>query len=54
MQALIRLKCSEEQKKEFAELGANSDYLIFTRETADEKANLEENGLGKCRFLFRW
>lgn len=33
---------SEIQKKEFAELGATSDYLIFSRETADEKANLDK------------
>jgi cyanophycinase len=35
------VESSEEQKKEFAELGGLSDYLIFTRETADEKANLD-------------
>jgi cyanophycinase len=33
---------SEIQKKEFAELGAPSDYLIFTRETADDNANLNK------------
>lgn len=36
------VESSEEQKKEFAELGGLSDYLIFTRETADEKANLDK------------
>lgn len=33
---------SEIQKQEFTELGAVSDYLIFTRETADDKANLKK------------
>jgi cyanophycinase len=36
------VESSEEQKQEFAALGAPSDYLIFTRETADEKANLDK------------
>ena len=36
------VESSEEQKKEFAELGGLSDYLIFTRETADEKVNLDK------------
>lgn len=33
---------SEEQKQEFAQLGAVSDYLIFTRETADDEPNLRK------------
>lgn len=33
---------SELQKQEFAELGASSDYLIFTRETADDETNLKK------------
>lgn len=33
---------SEIQKKEFAELGAASEYLIFTRETADDDVNLKK------------
>ncbi|NWF89830.1 MAG: cyanophycinase [Ignavibacteriaceae bacterium] len=33
---------SEIQKQEFTELGAISDYLIFTRETADDEANLKK------------
>jgi len=36
------VESSEEQKKEFAEFGGLSDYLIFTRETADEKVNLDK------------
>lgn len=31
---------SQRQQKEFAEFGAKSDYLIFTRETADSDSNL--------------
>ncbi|QQS35254.1 MAG: cyanophycinase [Ignavibacteriales bacterium] len=33
---------SEIQKQEFAELGASSDYLIFTRATADDEINLKK------------
>ncbi|MDY0082065.1 MAG: cyanophycinase [Ignavibacteriaceae bacterium] len=33
---------SEEQVKEFSELGAQAQYLLFTRETADDKSNLEK------------
>ena len=33
---------SEEQVKEFNDLGAQSDYLLFTKETADEEANLKK------------
>jgi cyanophycinase len=33
---------SELQKKEFAELGAASDYLLFTKETADADSNLKK------------
>jgi cyanophycinase len=33
---------SEVQVKEFAELGAKSDYLLFSRETADEDSNLKK------------
>lgn len=31
---------SQRQQKEFAEFGAKSDYLIFTRESADSDSNL--------------
>lgn len=33
---------SIEQVKEFKELGGNADYLIFTRETADDESNLKK------------
>jgi cyanophycinase len=33
---------SEVQVKEFAELGAKSDYLLFSRETADDDSNLKK------------
>ncbi len=33
---------SKEQVKEFSELGAQAQYLLFTRETADDKSNLEK------------
>ncbi len=33
---------SEIQKQEFTELGASSDYLIFTRQTADDEINLKK------------
>jgi len=33
---------SEVQVKEFAELGAKADYLLFSRETADEDSNLKK------------
>ncbi len=33
---------SEIQKKEFSEFGAASEYLIFTRETADDDVNLKK------------
>lgn len=33
---------SEVQVKEFTELGAKSDYLLFTRETADADSNLKK------------
>lgn len=33
---------SEVQVKEFTELGAKSDYLLFTRETADTDSNLKK------------
>lgn len=33
---------SEEQVKEFTDLGAQSGYLLFTRETADDEANLKK------------
>jgi cyanophycinase len=42
---------SEEQKQEFAALGAPSDYLIFTRETADEKANLDKMNWANAVFF---
>jgi len=32
----------EIQKKEFIELGAKSEYLLFTRETADDESNLKK------------
>ncbi|MDT3695900.1 MAG: cyanophycinase [Ignavibacterium sp.] len=33
---------SEVQVKEFNDLGAQAQYLLFTRETADDKSNLEK------------
>lgn len=33
---------SKEQVKEFTELGAQADYLLFTRETADNESNLKK------------
>lgn len=33
---------SEEQVKEFTDLGAQSDYLLFTKETADDEINLKK------------
>ncbi len=36
------LKNSELHKKEFEELGAKADYLLFTKETADADSNLEK------------
>jgi cyanophycinase len=36
------VKWSKVQVQEFKELGAEADYLLFTRETADEEANLEK------------
>ena len=36
------VESSEEQKQEFAQLGAVSDYLIFTKETADDEVNLKK------------
>jgi len=43
---------SELQKKEFAELGAASDYLLFTKETADADSNLKKlDGITGVFFL---
>lgn len=36
------LKWSKVQVEEFAEFGAKSDYLLFTKETADDEANLKK------------
>ncbi|MDP2364352.1 MAG: cyanophycinase [Ignavibacteria bacterium] len=36
------IKYSKEQVEEFEELGAKADYLLFTRETADDEANLKK------------
>lgn len=36
------VKNSELHKKEFEELGAQADYLLFTRETADADSNLRK------------
>jgi cyanophycinase len=36
------VKNSELHKKEFEELGAKADYLLFTRETADADSNLNK------------
>ena len=36
------VKWSKVQVQEFKELGAEADYLLFTRETADDEANLEK------------
>ncbi|OGU35300.1 MAG: cyanophycinase [Ignavibacteria bacterium GWB2_35_6b] len=33
---------SQEQVKEFTDLGAQSDYLLFTKETADDETNLNK------------
>jgi cyanophycinase len=33
---------SEIQQKEFSELGAQSDYILFSRETADSESNLKK------------
>lgn len=33
---------SKEQVKEFSDLGAQADYLLFTRETADNESNLKK------------
>ena len=33
---------SKEQVKEFTDLGAQADYLLFTRETADNESNLKK------------
>ena len=33
---------SEIEQKRFIELGAKADYILFTRETADDEANLEK------------
>ena len=36
------VKWSKVQVEEFEEFGAKADYLLFTRETADDKSNLEK------------
>ncbi|MCB0742310.1 MAG: cyanophycinase [Ignavibacteriae bacterium] len=36
------IRWSTEQVNEFKELGANADYLLFTRETADDEENLRK------------
>ncbi len=36
------VKWSKVQVQEFKELGAEADYLMFTRETADDEANLKK------------
>ncbi|MCX7609995.1 MAG: cyanophycinase [Ignavibacterium sp.] len=36
------IKNSELHKKEFEELGAKADYLLFTRETADADSNIKK------------
>lgn len=36
------LKWSKVQVEEFAEFGAKSDYLLFTKETADDETNLNK------------
>jgi cyanophycinase len=36
------VKWSKVQVQEFKELGAEADYLMFTRETADDETNLEK------------
>lgn len=36
------IKNSELHKKEFEELGAKADYLLFTKETADADSNIEK------------
>jgi len=36
------VRWSKVQVEEFEEFGAKSDYLLFTRETADDEANLKK------------
>jgi cyanophycinase len=36
------VKWSKVQVEEFEELGAKADYILFTRETADDEANLKK------------
>ncbi len=36
------VKWSKVQVEEFEEFGAKADYLLFTRETADDEANLKK------------
>lgn len=45
------VKWSEVQVKEFEEFGAKADYLLFTRETADDEANLKKMGCANAVFF---
>ena len=42
---------SEVQVKEFKEFGAKAEYLLFTKETADDKANLDKMGWANAVFF---
>ena len=45
------VKWSKVQVEEFAEFGAKSDYLLFTKETADDEANLKKMGDANAVFF---
>jgi len=45
------VKWSKVQVQEFKELGAEADYLMFTRETADDEANLEKMNWANAVFF---
>jgi cyanophycinase len=45
------VKWSKVQVEEFEELGAKADYLLFTRETADNEANLKKMGWANAVFF---
>ena len=45
------VKWSKVQVQEFKELGAEADYLMFTRETADDEANLEKMKWANAAFF---
>ena len=45
------VKWSKVQVEEFEEFGAKADYLLFTRETADDEANLKKMGWANAVFF---